>query len=65
MRTAKEVLEDHLEKSRNGSVEEDLSCNYSEDVVILTSYGTYSGHGGMRELARILQEELPDASFEY
>lgn len=65
MRTTKEVLKDHLQLSKSGTVEEDLKRNYSEDVVMLTSFGTYKGYEGMRELASILREELPDASFEY
>jgi hypothetical protein len=65
MRTAKEVLEDHLSLSKKGAIEEDLKRKYAEDVILLTSYGTYRGHEGVKELAEILQKELPDVSFEY
>lgn len=65
MRTTKEVLEDHLEKSKEGNVGEDLTRNYSEKVVMLTSFGTYRGHEGMKELARMLREQLPDMTFDY
>jgi hypothetical protein len=65
IRTAKEVLDDHLHLSKEGSVEEDVKRNYAEDVLILSSYGIYRGHKGLEELAEILQLELPDAIFEY
>jgi hypothetical protein len=65
MRTTKEVLDDHLNLSKNGSVEEDLSRNYSEDVLLLTSFGIYRGHEGLKSLAKMVLEQLPDASFKY
>lgn len=64
-RSAKEVLDDHLQKSRTGSVEEDLKLNYARDVVLLTGRGVYRGHEGARELAELLFEELPQAQFAY
>jgi hypothetical protein len=59
------VLDDHLRESQTGSVEADLARNYSEDLVVLTGRGVYRGHEGLKQLARILREELPDATFEY
>jgi hypothetical protein len=64
-RSAKEVLDDHLKKSRTGSVEEDLDLNYAPDVVLLTGRGVYRGHEGARQLAQLLFEELPEAQFAY
>lgn len=64
-RSAREVLEDHLRESRQGSLDEDLPRNYAEDVVILTGRGVFRGHDGMRHLNRTLGEELPNAAFEY
>lgn len=65
MRTAKEILEDHLKLSKEGTVEEDLKRNYAEDVKLLTTYGNFEGHEGMRILADKLKHQLPEASFEY
>ncbi|MDX5347443.1 MAG: nuclear transport factor 2 family protein [Hymenobacteraceae bacterium] len=65
MRTAREVLEDHLELSKKGSVEEDLKRNYAEDVVMLTSFGTHKGYEGMKRLAQLLEEQVPDMTFDY
>src|ERR687893_2885277 len=73
-RTAQEVLDDHLNLAENwgGEVgferglEEDLRRNTSEDIVVLINRGTFRGHDGVRELARMLSEELPEhRSFEY
>lgn len=64
-RAPEEVLKDHLHLGKHGTVEEDLSRNYAEDVVMLTSFGIYRGHDGVRQLAERLREEVPEATFEY
>lgn len=47
-------------------LEEDLGRNHSKDIVILINRGTFRGHEGVRQLARMLGEELPEhRSFEY
>jgi ribosomal protein S13 len=81
-RTAQEVLDDHLNlaeywEAENGAqpiteeaieqaVEKDMRRNVSEDIVILINRGTFRGYEGVRHLARMLIEELPEhRSFEY
>lgn len=64
-RSAAEVLDDHLRESQTGSIEDDLARNYAVDLVVLTGRGIYRGHDGLRQLARLLNEELPNAGFEY
>lgn len=73
-RTAQEVFDDHLNLSEHWGaeedikriVEEDMRRNVSEDIVILFNRGAFRGHEGVRELARMLIEELPEhRSFEY
>lgn len=64
-RSAAEVLDDHLRESQTGSIEDDLARNYAVDLVVLTGRGIYRGHDGLRQLARLLNEELPNADFEY
>jgi hypothetical protein len=73
-RSAQEVLDDHLnltehfgaEEDWRHIVEEDMRRNVSEDIVILINRGTFRGHEGVRQLARMLGEELPEhRSFEY
>src|SRR5215213_10947947 len=73
-RTAQEVLDDHLNLAENWGgeggfergLEVDLERNTSKDIVILINRGTFRGHEGVRQLARMLGEELPEQrSFEY
>ncbi|WP_350277406.1 nuclear transport factor 2 family protein [Kribbella sp. HUAS MG21] len=72
-RSAREVLDDHLNIANDwvgGTFEEilaeDLRRNVAEDIVILINRGTFRGHEGVRELAFMLADELPEhAAFEY
>ena len=75
-RSAQEVLDDHLslterfgaEENWQRIVEEDIRRNVSEDIVILINrgVGVFRGHDGVRQLARMLGEELPEQrAFEY
>jgi hypothetical protein len=73
-RPAQEVLDDHLnidehfgaEQDWQRIVEEDIRRNVSEDIVILINRGTFRGHEGLRRLAWMLGEELPEhRAFEY
>ena len=73
-RSAREVLDDHLNIARDWGgeggfeeiLEEDLRRNVAKDIVILFNKGTYRGHEGVKELARMLFEELPEhTAFEY
>lgn len=61
------MLDDHLNIANTwdgGSfddvLEEDLRRNVSEGIVILINRGTFRGHDGVRELARMLADELPE-----
>lgn len=64
-RSPAEVLDDHLRQSQRGSIDDDLARNYAEDLIVLTTRGLYRGHDGLRQLAALLQSELPDAEFNY
>ena len=72
-RSAREVLEDHLGIANEwvgGSFEElmqrDLDRNVSPDIVVLINRGVFRGHDGVRELAQMLAEELPEhRAFDY
>jgi hypothetical protein len=64
-RTAREVLEDHLYQAQHGTIDEDLARNYAEGAIFLSSRGVFTGHDGMRALNKKLQEELPEATYEY
>ncbi len=72
-RSAREVLDDHLDIANTwadvpaeDALEEDLRRNVAEDIVVLINRGTFHGHQGVRELARMLAEELPEhKAFDY
>jgi hypothetical protein len=72
-RTAQEVLDDHLHIANSWVgepferiLEEDLRRNVAEDIVVLINRGVFLGHEGVRELAWMLAEELPEhLAFEY
>jgi hypothetical protein len=66
-RTAREVLDDHLNIANNWVgepfehiIDEDLWRNVDEDIVVLINRGVFRGHEGVRHLAWMLAEELPE-----
>ena len=75
-RTAREVLDDHLNiantwedrpmEDLEALLQEDLRRNVSEDIVVLINRGVFHGYDGVRQLAEMLMEELPEhRAFEY
>jgi len=59
------VLDDHLRRAKAGDLEGDIAANYAEDVVLVDREKVRHGHEGLRDAARQLSSELPDAVFEY
>lgn len=64
-RSSEEVFEDHLHLARMGKLEEDLSRNISKDIMLLTNYGNFEGHEGVRAAAELLDRQLPEGKFSY
>ncbi len=64
-RTTREVFEDHLFQSVAGDIETGLERNYATDLVVLTGFGVFHGHAGLREANRRLQHQLPEATYHY
>lgn len=60
IRTAEEVLEEHLALWASGDVELDLCGNYAEDARILCRDGVWWGHDGVRELVKKLHARVPE-----
>jgi hypothetical protein len=52
-------------KRLNGDVEGDIKENFSPDIIILSSFGTFHGHDGVRHSAAKLKDALGDATFSY
>ncbi|RFA29147.1 hypothetical protein CAI21_10265 [Alkalilimnicola ehrlichii] len=64
-RSAREVLDDHLQLAGQWDFETDLARNFSENIVLLTGYGIFRGHAGVREKVRLLQKHLPNGRWTY
>jgi hypothetical protein len=74
-RSAREVLDDHLNIANQWGpdddleriVQDDLDRNVAEDcVILLMNRGTFHGHQGVMQLAQMLGEELPEhRGFQY
>jgi len=64
-RTTTEVLQDHLAKRLAHNIEGDIRDNYADDIIILSSFGTFRGHEGVELSAHKLEEALADATFHY
>jgi hypothetical protein len=64
-RSAAEVFEDHLRLRSRGELEADLERNYAEDVILMCETGTLRGRDAVRDSARRLGLQLPEASFAF
>jgi hypothetical protein len=65
MRSTAEVFADHLARADRADVEGDIAENFAPDCVLLTTYGRFDGHEGVRAAADLLARQLPDATYEY
>jgi hypothetical protein len=64
-RSANEVFENHLKLAQEVKLEEDLRNNYAKDIVLLTNYGTFHGHEGTKKAAELLNNQLPNGTYDY
>lgn len=64
-RSAREVLDDHLQLAMAWDFETDVARNFTEDIVLLTGYGIFRGLEGLRAKVRLLAEQLPGGRWEY
>lgn len=64
-RSAQEVFDDHLRLAAEHRFEEDIDRNVAPDCVVLERRGIFHGREGVRELARLLEQELPAAPYRY
>jgi hypothetical protein len=59
VRSTQEVFEDHLRLRKKGDAESDIQCNYAEDVVVMSNFGIFHGHDGVRHSEQLLHQQLP------
>ncbi len=64
-RTAREVLDDHLQLANAWEFERDLARNFAEDIVLLTGYGIFRGLDGVRAKVQLLRDHLPGGRWTY
>ncbi|MBN8726145.1 MAG: nuclear transport factor 2 family protein [Xanthomonadales bacterium] len=64
-RSTRDVLADHLRLRQAGDVETDIARNYEPDCVLMTSYGVFHGHDGVREAARLLARQTGNGGYRY
>lgn len=65
VRTTTEVIDSHLSFRLKGDVDHDIATNFHSEVIILSSFGTFRGHDGVRESAHKLKESLGPAVYHY
>ena len=64
-RSTKAVLQDHLALAQKGDVESDIQRNLDPGCVLMTSYGTFRGHTGVRDAARLLDRQMGAGGYNY
>jgi hypothetical protein len=64
-RSTQEVFDDHLQLALEHRFEEDIERNVAPHIVVLERRGIFHGRDGVRHLAQVLEEELPDAPYVY
>lgn len=64
-RTTTEVLDDHLALAQQGDLETDITRNFHPECVLMTTYGNFRGHGGVREAAQLLDRQIGRSGYSY
>ncbi|MDO5575546.1 MAG: nuclear transport factor 2 family protein [Fibrobacter sp.] len=65
MRNTKDVFESHMLLVLNWNFDTDIEKNYSNDCVLVSSYGTFYGKEGIRRAFALSEVLIPEASFLY
>lgn len=64
-RSTHAVLQDHLALAQKGDLEADIQRNFDPDCVLMTSYGTFHGHAGVRDAAHLLERQMGASGYNY
>jgi hypothetical protein len=65
LRSTQEVFDDHLRLANEHDFEADIERNVSPEIIIFDRRGIFHGREGVRELALLLEDELPNAPYVY
>ncbi len=64
-RSAREVLDDHLELAKAWDFKTDIKRNFDDDIVLMTSYGIFRGISGLWNKVHLLAEQMPGGRWVY
>lgn len=64
-RSTQEVFDDHLRLAGEHRFDDDIERNVSPECVVLERRGIFRGRDGVRQLAELLAQELPEAPYTY
>jgi hypothetical protein len=64
-RSTTEVFNDHLILAQKGDIQTDIKRNYSDHCVLMTSYGTFRNHQGVKDAAELLEKQIGTTTYEY
>jgi hypothetical protein len=64
-RSANAVFENHLQLRQRGDTEQDIKQNFSPDVVLLSAFGVFRGHDGVRQSAALLSQQLGPSQYTF
>jgi hypothetical protein len=64
-RSTAEVFNDHLELAQKNDIHTDIKRNFSADCVLMTSYGTFRNHQGVKDAAELLNKQVGTTTYEY
>lgn len=64
-RSTAEVFNDHLELAQKNDIQTDISRNFSAHCVLLTSYGIFKKHQGVKDAAELLEKQIGITTYEY
>jgi hypothetical protein len=65
MRSTNEVFESHLVLVAAWNFDLDLQQNYSDECVLLSSYGAFYGKAGIKDAIALRESQIPGAQFLY
>lgn len=65
MRSTKEVFENHLVLVAAWNFDFDIEKNYSDDCVLISSYGVFFGKKGIKNAILLRESQIPGAQFLY
>jgi len=54
-----------LQLRKQGNVETDIQRNFAEDIVVMSEFGTFHGHDGVRQSKDLLHKQLPTKNYTY